>query len=276
MSDHQDLILRACSGDSHAFEALIVEHGPRLRGVLKRMVGHPDDVEDLFQDTLSRAWEGIDSFRGTAKFSTWLCTIGTRVALDHLRRQKRWRPEAQIVYSNECVESEEWQNEVIAAIADPEFAFEAKEHIAYCFSCVGRSLEPDQQTALVLREVLGMKNREAAEMLGISESIFRHRLAAARSIMKGVFEGMCSLVNKEGVCYQCQGLRGLAPANRQGSEVPTIANLDDRIEWVQSAPVTHCRMQPMHEVFWRRTCELEQRGGGSTIPRSTCGRPTDS
>lgn len=54
-----------------------------------------------------------------------------------------------MVDSNECFRSEALQSEVMAVFADPAFAYEAREHIAYCFNCVGRSLAPEQQAVLM-------------------------------------------------------------------------------------------------------------------------------
>jgi RNA polymerase sigma-70 factor, ECF subfamily len=60
--------------------------------------------------------------------------------------------------------------EVGAAYGASDFVYEAKEHIACCFTCVGRSLEPEEQAAVVLVEVLGLPAREAAKSMGLSES----------------------------------------------------------------------------------------------------------
>jgi RNA polymerase sigma-70 factor (ECF subfamily) len=272
IAHQQDLVLRACAGDQHAFEALLLEHRPKLRAVIRRMVGHPEDTDDLVQESIIRAWESIGSFHSDASFGTWLCSIGIRQAIDHLRKQKRWRVEAQVVYSNECFKSEELQAEVMAAFSDPAFAYEADEHIAYCFTCVGRSLRPEEQAVLVLREVMGMTAREAASALGITDSVLRHRLTSARTEMEQRYDGLCSLVNKRGVCYQCKGLRDATPAPRQGREVTQLRDLDERLEAVRRANVDDGLSQVMHDLFWRRTKELEDAGRGSPVPESDCGK----
>jgi hypothetical protein len=59
--------------------------------------------------------------------------------------------------------------------------------------------------------VLGFSGDEGAELLGVSEPQFRHRLAAARDLMIESFEGMCQLINTTGAFWQCRGLRELAP-----------------------------------------------------------------
>jgi RNA polymerase sigma-70 factor (ECF subfamily) len=268
----QDLVLRACAGDQTAFEALLLEHQPKLRSVIRRMVGHPEDTDDLVQESIIRAWNSLGSFRRDASFGTWLCSIGVRQAIDHLRKKKRWRVEAQVVYSNECFKSPELQAEVIGVLSDPAFVYEAEEHIAYCFTCVGRSLPPEDQAVLVLREVMGMTAREAASALGITDSVLRHRLTSARNEMEQRYEGLCSLVNKRGVCYQCKGLRDATPAPRQGRDLTQLRDLDERLDIVRRANVDEGATQAMHDLFWRRTKELEESGRGSPIPESDCGK----
>lgn len=272
-SQQNDLVLRAAAGDRQAFDALLLEHQPRLRSVIRRMVGHPEDTDDLVQDALLRAWESIKSFRGEAAFGTWLCAIGLRQALDHLRAQKRWRAESQIAYSNECSTHEALAAEVMSVIADPAFAYEAEEHIAYCFTCVGRSLPPDEQAVLVAREVMGLTGPEAAKALGVTDSVMRHQLSSARREMERRYEGLCSLVNKRGVCYQCEGLRGATPEARQGAPAPQLRDLDERLQIVRRADVDKGASKALHDLFWRRTQEFEDAGRGSTAAASDCGEP---
>jgi RNA polymerase sigma-70 factor (ECF subfamily) len=246
---------------------------PTLRRVIRRIVGHPDDTDELVQDAVVQAWQAVGAFRGESRFATWLCTIGIRLALDHLRRQKAWRVEAQVVYANECFQSEQMTGEVMAVFADPAFTYEVHEHIAYCFNCVGRSLPPPQQAVLVIREVLGWSGPEASKALGVTDSVMRHHLAAARDAMTQHFDGLCSLVNKEGICYQCKGLREAAPSSRQGGEIPPVPTLDARLAVVRSAEIDSGASQMLHDLFWRRTKEIEDSGRGVTEPESGCGKP---
>ena len=271
-----DLVLRAIAGDQHAFEALLLESRPRLAAVIRRMVGHPEDCADLVQDSIVRAWETLPTFRGDSTFGTWLCAIGVRKAIDHLRRQKRWRVEAQVVCANECFGSPELQAQVFGALSDPAFVYDVEEHIAFCFTCVGRSLPPEEQAALVLREVLGMTAREAARALEISESVLRHRLASARRAMEQNFDGLCSLVGKQGVCYQCKGLRDATPPSRQGREPVRLVDLDQRIEIVSRADPDAGASQALHDLLWCKMKDIEASGRGSTEPESACGQPGES
>jgi RNA polymerase sigma-70 factor, ECF subfamily len=262
---------RALAGDRDAFDVLARAAMTRLRSVVRRMIGHPQDTDDIVQEALLRAWNGRDGFRRESSFSTWLCAIGARAAVDHLRQRKRWRARAQVAYANACADSMDLQMEVGAAYSTPDFVYEAKEHIAYCFTCVGRSLPPEEQGALVLREVMGLSAREGGDALGLSESSFRHALSRARGSMEETYEGLCSLVNKNGVCYQCKGLREAAPPDAQGGPIPAMDAFDDRLAIARSADVDHGVSQALHDLFWRRTSEIEDEGIITDQPESGCG-----
>ncbi|MEP3274775.1 MAG: RNA polymerase sigma factor [Stappiaceae bacterium] len=265
-----DLDERARQGDRVALQQLIDQAKPQMMAVVQRMVGHPEDVEDIVQDALVSAVEKLDTFRRDASFSTWLTAIASRKAIDHLRYQQRWRTEAQVAYANLCARSEELSREVMSAYADPAFAFEVRQHIAYCFTCVGRSLPPEELAALVLRDVIDMSGREAATALGISDSVLRHRLSAARRAMSEKYEGLCALVNKQGICHQCKGLQAIAPPDRKGTDFPDIEDFAERCSIVRNAPPDG-GMAVLHSVFWRRTKQIEERGEGDTEPLSGCG-----
>ncbi len=254
------------------FDAIFTPEIPRLRAVVRRMIGHPEDTDDVVQETLLKAWEGRASFRGDSSVGTWLCAIGARAAVDHLRRRKRWRAHAQVAHANACASSERLGGEIGTALSRPDFHYEAKEHIGYCFTCVGRSLDPDGQAALVLREVLGFTDRESAAALDLSESAFRHSLSRARHQMESTYEGLCSLVNKRGVCYQCKGLREFAPAGREGGAVPALPTFGERLATVRAANVDSGMTQALHDVFWRQTAVIEDEGKVSDIPQTDCGQ----
>jgi len=269
-TNEEDRLLKAAqSGDEAAFGRLTEPAMPLIRNVVKRMIGHPDDTEDVLQDALLKAWTALGSFAGQSRFSTWLTAIASRTAIDFLRSQKRWRPEAQIAYANLCATSEELSNEVIAQYGAPEFSYEVREHISYCFTCVGRSLPPDELAALVLRDIVDMSAREASEALHISDSVLRHRLSAARKSMQDRYDGLCSLVSKQGICHQCKGLQMIAPDDRKGGPVPDLEDFEARCRVVRET--TSINMQKLHDVFWRNTKRIEEQGIGSVTPDSGCG-----
>src|SRR6185295_11567031 len=217
------LVERAVNGDEDAFIELVDPLRKPLFSYIYRMVTLRQDAEDLLQDVLVRVLQTLPSFRGEARFKTWLFGIATHACMDHLRSKKRWRVEAQLYGQYETEADENMIGELAALMHSPDFVFEMREHIAFCFSCISRTLEPDEQASIMLREVLGFSNQESAAMLEVSEPVFRHRLSSARSKMIGSYEGLCQLINKTGVCWQCKGLQEFAGPGHSAQDLVQIS-----------------------------------------------------
>lgn len=254
-----DELAAARAGDRRAFEKLVRPLIPRLQSFAYRMVANADDAAELVQDALFKAHQKLGTFRGEAEFSTWLFSILTRLCLDQLRSRRRWRWDAQ---HHARVSPDAPHDEVVAELNRPEARFEAREHIAFCFSCVARSLSPEEAAALLLREVFQFTTDEAAHICGVSESVLRHRLSAARQAMKDAYEGLCGLVSKGGVCHQCAGLRNTAPEAQRGEPLPDLSGTSDdsyrrRLPLVRDADLMHGRSAALHRVMFRAVQHLE-------------------
>ncbi|MCH9687958.1 MAG: RNA polymerase sigma factor [Deltaproteobacteria bacterium] len=267
-SDEQTLrVAAALRGEEGAFDALVRPLLPRLNAFALRMLAHPEDAAEAVQDALLRAHQGLAKFRGEAKVTTWMFSILTRVCIDHLRARQRWRPLAQ---HHTQTHPDTPHHEVVAQLQAPEARFEAREHIAFCFSCVSRSLPPEESAAVLLREVFGFGNREAAQICGVSESVLRHRLSAGRSAMQDAFAGLCGLVGKQGVCYQCAGLRDRAPETKRGGPVPALegdaeGSYRRRLTIVRDADLQGGDSADLHRLMFRLIGEVEDASGhGST------------
>lgn len=273
MQSEDALIAAARSGDRAAFDRLVEPVHRSLRSFAHRMVAQPDDAEDIVQETLIRAHRGLPSFRGDASLRTWLFQIATHVSLDHLRARRRWRNDAQL--SAERFAKSKGQEEtelapIHGSMAEPGFVYDFHEHIAFCFACVSRSLPPEQQAALLLREVFGFTNDEAARMTGVTESVLRHHLSAARRSMEDAFDGLCALVTKTGACYQCDVLREACPEDRRGPPVQPIGGEGDsreerlrlRLRIVQEADLVEGTSRTLHRTLLR----LLSRVGEGQVP----------
>lgn len=267
MKQDQLLVDQAKSGSRKAFDILVKDALPKIRAVIWRMVGHPEDCEDVLQMALLKSWNAISTFDGRSAFSTWTCAIAARAAVDHLRGQVRWRRESQIAFANLCARSEELQGEIMAPMMAPEFTFDVKEHVAYCLICIGRSLEPEEQAVLVLRDVMEFSAREAAEALNVSDSVMRHRLSAARQQMETRYDGLCALVSKTGMCHQCEGLAAAAQAvGGSSTPLPDVETLAVRFAAARTVDPEKRQSRSLHEVFFRRCKKIETDGLGGTEP----------
>ena len=90
ISDKELATRVAISGDQRAFTLLVDRHQSAIRNYLRRlMAGDDATADDLSQETFLAAFLKMSSWRGTAKFSTWLHTIAYRKFLDYQRKHKR-------------------------------------------------------------------------------------------------------------------------------------------------------------------------------------------
>src|SRR5438045_4018739 len=101
------------------FEAQLVTHLPALRSLARKLVGNADDAEDLVQEALLRAAKSLSAFREDSSLKTWLFSITTRVAIDHLRAQKRWDTQ---VMADAC--DEKGAASVAEKLGDPSIVFD--------------------------------------------------------------------------------------------------------------------------------------------------------
>lgn len=267
--DEAALVERARAGDQDALNGLIEPWRRPLFGYILRMVTQRQDAEDLLQDILVRVLKNIREFRGDARFKSWLFGIATHVCLDHLRQKKRWRVDAQLLAEKDTDADPQQFAAILELMHQPEFRFEIREHIAFCFSCISRSLPPQEQSTLVLVEVLGFTGAEAAKILGISEPVLRHSLSATRKTMTVAYDGLCALINKEGVCHQCSGLREGAGEGHRGADLVQIevapgvsitaeSLFDARLGIVRDADLEYGRSHTLHDLFFAALTKREE------------------
>jgi RNA polymerase sigma-70 factor, ECF subfamily len=270
--EESKLVERAQHGDCDAFGSLVEPWRKPLFGYIYRMVTLRQDAEDLLQDVLVRVLENIREYRGEARFKSWLFGIATHACLDHLRNRKRWRVEAQRIGEQETTEHPEQLAGLRELMSEPGFVYEIREHIAFCFSCIARSLSPEEQAAVMLKEVLEFTSQEAAAILRVSEPVFRHRLSDARSKMTTAFDGLCALINKTGVCYQCAGLREIAGEKNRGENLVQIevapgvainpeSLFDARAAIVRNANLENGSTRAMHDLFYQNLASREDSRG---------------
>src|SRR6188472_1771628 len=83
-----DLVAGAVAGDRAAFSALLERHYDRIHGLAWQLTGTRADADDIAQDVCCSLVERIGSFRGEAKFTTWLCGITVNACRDLKRRRR--------------------------------------------------------------------------------------------------------------------------------------------------------------------------------------------
>jgi RNA polymerase sigma-70 factor (TIGR02960 family) len=192
------LLHRARSGDEAAFGHLTEAHRRELHIHCYRILGSVQDAEDLVQETLLAAWRGLDRFEGRASLRSWLYTIATNRCLNALRDRGRRLPDLpappaeapeppEPSRTREPIWLEPYPDALLEGVLDrshdPHARYEAREAIGLAFVAGLQRLPPRQRAVLVLRDVLGFRAREVAEMLGVSEASVTSALHRARSTL---------------------------------------------------------------------------------------------
>src|SRR5437867_12640636 len=86
-----EVIRRAQSGDPAAFNEIALVYRKRILGTIARLIGRPEDVEDVGQEVFLRLYFSLDQLRTPEVFEPWLYRLTVNAAYDYLRRQKRRR-----------------------------------------------------------------------------------------------------------------------------------------------------------------------------------------
>lgn len=188
----EQTLARARAGDEDAFRELTDPYRRELQLHVYRIVGSAQDAEDLLQETLLAAWRGLERFEGRSSVRTWLHRIATNRSLDALRASRR-RPEhvqrmteaPEPTRRAEPIWLQPYPDVLLEGIPDdapgPEGRYETKEAIALAFIAGLQHLPPQQRAVLVLRDVLGFRAAEVAEMLDTSEPSVNSLLRRARA-----------------------------------------------------------------------------------------------
>lgn len=192
---------------------------PQLRSYILRMTASVSDTDDILQDTWIKASQNFASFQGNSSLKTWLFAIASNLAKDNLRFKKRWTEDVTDVCKQAALGNREFFGEAMAIRAtSPQGNFEIREHIAFCFTCISKSLPLEQQVCVFLKEVYEFKVKEIAEIMDISEAMVKYNLHVGRAKMMEVFDRRCALINKEGVCHQCTELNGIFNPKQNAQE----------------------------------------------------------
>ena len=176
-------------------EVQLEQHRRELTGYCYRMLGSAFEADDAVQDTMLRAWRGIDRFEGRAALKSWLYRIATNVCMDMLNgRQRRARPMdlGPAGSSDTPVEALTTRPEVtwlepipdgrtLPEDGDPAELAEARETLRLAFVAALQHLPARQRAVLILREVLHWQASEVATLLETSVASVNSALQRARA-----------------------------------------------------------------------------------------------
>lgn len=161
--DSRDLMARAQTGDTQAFEALCRQWRPYVAAVIGRNLGDPTRVDDLTQETLVRAWRGLDTWQPTGTNPlAWLATIARRIVIDDYRHRQNRPVEA--TFGDPA--------DMPAPLVDPYTAILDRAQVVNVLA----PLVKEHREALVLHHMMGLTHTEAAARLGVPIGTLKSRL----------------------------------------------------------------------------------------------------
>jgi RNA polymerase sigma-70 factor (TIGR02960 family) len=194
-----DLLALARGGDGEAFRELVEPYRRELQVHCYRILGSVQDAEDLLQETLLAAWRGIGGYEERASVRTWLYRIATNRCLNALRAGARrpreyaaaHQPEVPLPEPSHRRAEPSWLepypdvllDEIVDHAPGPEARYEVRESVSLAFLAALQQLPPKQRAVLVLRDVLGFRAVEVADILGTTENAVTSALTRARDAL---------------------------------------------------------------------------------------------
>ncbi len=177
------LIERASKGDDAAFNEIVRAYRRRILGTIGRLIGRPEDVEDVGQVVFLRLYESLDQLRTAEMFEPWLYRLTVNASYDYLRRKRR-RPESRMADLSE--------EQVILADAsasmdrgtDEQRKAATRELVESLLSAVSE----EDRILLTLKEVEGLSIRELENIYKAKENAIKVRLFRARQRVLKAFE----------------------------------------------------------------------------------------
>jgi RNA polymerase sigma-70 factor, ECF subfamily len=182
------LIARCAAGDEAACAELVAAHQRMVYGLALNLLGDRDEALDLSQEVFLRVFRTLSSFGGRSALRTWIY----RIAVNQARNRRRWwsrrRRSDQVSLDEHVLKfgDVESKQDIL-----PDRLLASKETAAKIWQALER-LPFDQRTALILREVDGLRYEEIAFTLGVAVGTVKSRLTRARQALRADLLGLRS------------------------------------------------------------------------------------
>jgi RNA polymerase sigma-70 factor (ECF subfamily) len=246
----ETLLRSARSGDGRAFRELVEPHRRELHVHCYRMLGSVSDAEDVLQETLLAAWDGLAGFEGRASLRSWLYRIATNRCLNARRDAARRRPAEPVppfrppepTRRGEVTWLQPYPDTLLEQVPDeapgPEARYRMKEAVELAFITGLQHLPPRQAAVLVLRDVLGYPAAEVAEMLATTPTVVKGALQRARATLGRLHPGGGPAAPPPGSAPERDLTRRFADAFTAGDVDAVVALLTDDA-WLTMPPAPH-------------------------------------
>ena len=171
----QELIERARTGDAAAFNQIVLTYRKRVLGTISRLIGRPEDVEDVAQEVFVRLYYSLDQLRTLEVFEPWLYRLTVNASYDYLRRAKRRRESRMADLTDEQV----LRADSVAGLQQTH-TDRHKRDIRDFMDALLRHVSDEDRLLLTLKEVEGLSLKELEQVYGVKENALKVRLFRAR------------------------------------------------------------------------------------------------
>jgi RNA polymerase sigma-70 factor (ECF subfamily) len=180
-----ELIKRARDGDDSAFNLVVQTYRKRILGTIARLIGRPEDVEDVGQEVFLRLYFSLDQLRTPEMFEPWLYRLTVNAAYDYLRRQRR-RSESRMADLSE-------QQVMLAdatAGSKREDEEQRRKRVRELVDSLLSSISEQDRILLTMKEIEGLSLKELEKVYGVNENALKVRLFRARQRVVKVYEAL--------------------------------------------------------------------------------------
>jgi RNA polymerase sigma-70 factor, ECF subfamily len=171
----QELIERARTGDPAAFNQIVLAYRKRILGTISRLIGRPEDVEDVGQEVFVRLYYSLDQLRTAEVFEPWLYRLTVNASYDYLRRVKR-RSESRMA---DLSEQQVMKADSLAGGRQQDEERQ-KGQIREFVSALFEHVSEEDRFLLTLKEVEGLSLKDLEKVYKVSENVLKVRLFRAR------------------------------------------------------------------------------------------------
>jgi RNA polymerase sigma-70 factor (ECF subfamily) len=170
-----ELVKRAQQGDGAAFNQLVLAYRKRILGTIARLIGHPEDVEDVGQEVFLRLYFSLDQLRSAEVFEPWLYRLTSNAAYDYLRKRRR-RMESRMA------DLSEQQVLVADALAGGKADRDEgqRRRVRETVDELLDRVSAEDRVLLMLKEVEGLSLKELGKIYHVKENALKVRLFRAR------------------------------------------------------------------------------------------------
>ena len=170
-----DLIQRAREGDDAAYNQVVQAYRKRILGTIARLIGRPEDVEDVGQEVFVRLYFSLDQLRSPEVFEPWLHRLTVNAAYDYMRKQRRR-------HESRMADLSEQQVLMADAVAGTLRGDEQRrrENVREQVQSLLQGVPEHDRILLLMKEVEGLSLKELEKIFGVNENAIKVRLFRAR------------------------------------------------------------------------------------------------